>query len=194
MSESISNRRRQAQQDLGLVDVKEQRKMERAMQKEEERRYKKELRQMEIEDTASYRAMFVIAKYLDKWFLDPILGFVLPVVGDFITPAFSLPFIYVAAFQVRSLSLTLAVIFNVLRDMLIGMIPFCIGDICDVFHRCYVQNCKLIVGFVEDDEDIIHEVNRKAVWTAILIALFCYLIYVLVGWVVQLTEWIGSLF
>lgn len=194
MSESISNRRRQAQQDLGLVDVKEQRKMERAMQKEEERRYRKERRKMEIEDSAAYRAMFVIAKYMDKWFLDPILGFILPAFGDFITSACSLPFIYVAAFQVRSLPLTLAVIFNVLRDMLIGMIPFWIGDICDAFNRCYVQNSKLIVGFVEDDEDIIHEVNRKAVWTAILIALFCYLIYLMVGLVVQITEWIGSLF
>ena len=79
-----------------------------------------------------------------------------------------------------------------LRDMLIGMIPFCIGDICDVFHRCYVENSKLIVGFVEDDREIISEVNRKAVWTAILIALFCYLIYLLVGCTIQLAEWIGN--
>lgn len=194
MSEYMSNRRRQAQQDFGLVNTKEQERMERAMQKEEERRYKKELRKREIVDSSAYRAMFVVAKYMDKWFLDPILGFILPVIGDFITPAFSLPFVYVAAFHVRSLSLTLAVIFNVLRDVLIGLIPFYVGDICDAFNRCYVQNCKLIVGFVEDDKDIIHEVNRKAVWTAIMIALFCYLIYLLVSWTIQLMEWIGSLF
>lgn len=57
-----------------------------------------------------------------------------------------------------------------------------------------MKNMRLIVGYVEDDRTIINEVNRKAVWTAILIAVFCLIIYLLVRLVVLVTEWIGGLF
>ena len=141
----------------------------------------------------SYRLVQGIAKWMDKYFLDPILGFV-PGVGDFISTVFVLPFIYVSAVKVRSLPLTLAVVFNVLKDAAIGLIPFWIGNIADFFNRSYLQNFRLIVGYVEDDRDVINEVNRKAVWTAILIVIFCVIIYLLVRLVVLITEWIGGWF
>ena len=59
-------------------------------------------------------------------------------VGDVLTSALALPFIYFALVQVRSIPLTLAVICNVLKDALLGSIPFFIGDIIDVFNRSYV--------------------------------------------------------
>lgn len=181
MSELQSNRRRQAQKELGLTDEHEQAQIERAMKQEEERKKKKELRRMEIEESSSYRATQTIAKWMDKYFIDPILGFILPAgTGDALTSLFVIPYIYVAACKVRSFPLTLAVIFNVLRDVAIGLIPLWIGDIVDVFNRSYVQNARLIVGFVEDDKEIIEEVNRKAFWTGVLILIFCAIIYLLV--------------
>lgn len=195
MSELQSNRRRQAQRELGLTDEHEQAQIERAMQQEEERQRKKELRRMEIEDSSAYQATQTIAKWMDKYFIDPILGFILPVgAGDALTSILIVPYLYVAACKVRSLPLTLAVIFNVLRDIALGLIPLCIGDIVDVFNRSYVQNAKLIVGFVEDDKEIIEEVNRKAFWTGVLILIFCVIIYLLVSLALQIGAWIGSLF
>lgn len=195
MSELQSNRRRQAQKELGLTDEHEQAQIERAMKQEEERKKKKELRRMEIEESSSYRATQTIAKWMDKYFIDPILGFILPAgTGDALTSLFVIPYIYVAACKVRSFPLTLAVIFNVLRDVAIGLIPLWIGDIVDVFNRSYVQNARLIVGFVEDDKEIIEEVNRKAFWTGVLILIFCAIIYLLVRLAVQIIEWIGSFF
>lgn len=195
MSELQSNRRRQAQRELGLTDEHEQAQLERALHQEEERQRKKELRRMEIEESSAYQATQTIAKWMDKYFLDPILGFILPAgMGDTLTSIFVIPYIYVAACKVRSFPLTLAVIFNVLRDVALGLIPFCIGDIIDTFNRSYVQNARLIVGFVEDDKSIIEEVNRKAFWTGVLILIFCAIIYLLVRLAIQVGSWIGSLF
>lgn len=194
MSEFQSSRRSQAQSELGLnEDIHQEQKVELALQKEELRRAEKEAKRQKIEMSSSYRLVQSIAKWMDKYFLDPILGFV-PGVGDFISTVFVLPFIYVSAVKVRSLPLTLAVVFNVLKDAAIGLIPFWIGNIADFFNRSYLQNFRLIVGYVEDDKDIINEVNRKAVWTAILIAIFCVIIYLLVRLVVLITEWIGGWF
>ncbi len=194
MSEFQSSRRSQAQSELGLnEDIRQEQKVELALQKEELRRAEKDAKRQMIEMSSSYRLVQGIAKWMDKYFLDPILGFV-PGVGDFISTVFVLPFIYVSAVKVRSLPLTLAVVFNVLKDAAIGLIPFWIGNIADFFNRSYLQNFRLIVGYVEDDRDVINEVNRKAVWTAILIVIFCVIIYLLVRLVVLITEWIGGWF
>ena len=187
-----SGRRRQAQQDLGLDDEREQARIERAMQKEEERRHRKEMRRMEIEESMSYKAAQGISKYMDKYFLDPILGFFMPGVGDFLTSVLVVPFIYVSAVKIRSLPLTLAVIFNVLRDVAIGLIPMWIGDILDCVNRGYLQNTRLIVGFVEDDKETIEKVNKKAVWMGIMIAVFCFIIYLLVKLAVAIAAWISD--
>lgn len=192
-----SNRRRQAQQELGLVDEKEQAQDARAMQAEQERIRRKEERRMDIELSTSYQMTQTIARWMDKYFLDPLIGLI-PGLGDALSSLLVFPFIYVAAVKVRSLPLTLAVIFNVLRDMAIGLIPFWVGNILDFFNRAYLQNCRLIVGFVEDDREIIREVNRKAFWMGVGIVVCCFLIYWLISIAIAATAWtfnfISSLF
>lgn len=189
MSEMQSNRRRQAQQELGLVDEKEQAQDARAMQAEQERIRRKEERRMDIELSTSYQMTQTIARWMDKYFLDPLIGLI-PGLGDALSSLLVFPFIYVAAVKVRSLPLTLAVIFNVLRDMAIGLIPFWVGNILDFFNRAYLQNCRLIVGFVEDDREIIREVNRKAFWMGVGIVVCCFLIYWLISIAIAATAWI----
>ena len=193
MSELQSNRRRQAQRELGLTDEHEQAQIEHAMRQEEERRQRKEMRRMEIEESTSYKATQSISKYMDKYFLDPILGFFLPGVGDTLTSVLVVPFIYVSAVKIRSLPLTLAVIFNVLRDVAIGLIPMWIGDILDCVNRGYLQNTRLIVGFVEDDKEVIEKVNKKAGWMGVMIVVFCIIIYLLWKLAVTVAGWIGNL-
>lgn len=149
-------------------------------------------RRMEIRQSSSYKIVRNIAKWMDRFFLDPIIGFFAPGFGDTLSAVFVIPFIYVAAFKIRSLPLTLAVIFNMLCDVAIGLIPFWIGDILDVVNRSYTQNLKLIVGFVEDDRQIIREVNRKAVWFGVMIVVFCVIIYYLLKLVVYVSSIIGD--
>ena len=100
--------------------------------------------------------------------------------------------------MVKSIPLTLAVIYNILMDLLIGAIPFYIGDVLDVFKRSYVDNLKLITGYIEDDKEIINMVNKKAFWTAVFIVVLCWLIYLVISWAISLStwvyDWIASLF
>lgn len=190
---NISSRKRAIQNDLGIKDGREDAQIEISLANEEARRCKKEMRRKEIRRSTSYRMVEDIAKWMDKYFLDAILGLV-PSLGDSLTSLAALPSIYVSLFKVKSVPLTLAVIFNILKDVLIGMIPFWIGNVLDFFNRAYLQNMRLIVGYVEDDKEIIDEVNRKAVGTAILIVIACVLIWLMVLLVQKIIGWIGGLF
>lgn len=192
MSDFQSGRRRQAQDDLGLTTEVEQKKINRALEKEERRKARKQKKMWEIEDSSSYQMAHSIAKWMDQYWLDPIIGFVVPGFGDMITSFFVAPFIYVSAFKVRSLPLTLAVIYNIMIDVLIGLIPFYIGAVCDIFTKAYVKNARLITGFVEDDEEIIKEVNGKAVWMGVMIGVLCFLIYLMVQLIIKIAEWAGT--
>ncbi len=194
MSDTLNSRRRQAQEELGLANTREEERINHALEKEEKRRQEKERWRREIESSASYKATKNIATVMDKYFIDPIIGFFLPGIGDALTSIFVVPYIYVAACKVKSLPLTLAVIFNVLRDVALGLIPFCVGDIIDAFNRSHIQNRRLIIGFVEDDQKVISEVNRKAAWTGFMIVVFCVLIYLLVLLAIKIAEWIGGAF
>ena len=155
---------------------------------------KKAAKREKMMNMPSYSLMVGTAKYMDKYFLDPILGFILPGIGDVLSSVFAFPFIYYSLCVVKSIPLTLAVIYNILMDVLIGVIPFYIGNVLDVFKRSYVENLKLITGYIEDDKEIINKVNEKAFWTAVFIVVLCWLIYVVISWAIRLGNWIVSLF
>ena len=190
-----SSRRQQAQADLGMNFTREDQKREAALAKEQERIARKEAKRQQMMSMPSYRLMVKTSTYMDKYFLDPILGFILPAgIGDALSSVFAFPFVYYSLCGVKSIPLTLAVIYNILMDVLIGAIPFYIGDVLDVFKRSYVENLKLITGYIEDDKEIINKVNKKAFWTAVFIVVLCWLIYVVISWAIRLGNWIVSLF
>jgi len=194
-----SSRRQQTQADLGMDFAKEDQKREAALAKEQARADKKAAKREKMMNMPSYRLMVGTAKYMDKYFLDPILGFVLPGgIGDALSSVLAFPFIYYSLCVVKSIPLTLAVIYNILMDVLIGSIPFYIGDVLDVFKRSYVENLKLITGYIEDDKEIINKVNKKVFWTAVFIVVLCWLIYLIISWAISLStwayDWIVSLF
>lgn len=180
-----SSRRQQAQASLGYDFEKEDQRRETALAKEQERVDRQKAKRQKMLNSSSYRAMETTAKWMDKYYLDPLIGLLPGGIGDLLSSVFVFPFIYFSLCVVKSIPLTLAVICNILKDMLLGMIPFFIGDIIDVFNRSYIDNLKLIVGFINDDRDVINEVNRKAFWSGVVIFIFCFLIYLmfrLVAW------------
>lgn len=192
-----SGRRAQAKDELNLVNNKEVRAIEVAKNKELERLAKKKRKKQELEGSFSYRTVCWICKVFDDWYLDGVIG-LFQGVGDLANTVLALPFVYVSLVKIRSIPLTLACVANILVDSLVGMIPFWIGNICDFFIRSYRKNMRLIIGYVEDDKEIISEVNRKAIWMAILIIVICLLIYwaivLLKTIMVTIYDWIGSLF
>ena len=132
---------------------------------------------------------------MDRYYVDAALGFAIPGgIGDTIAALISLVYVAFTAVKIRSFPLTLAIINNTLRDVLLGMIPFYVGDIIDVFHRSNQQNMSLIRGFVEGDEETIKTVNRKAAYSIILFVSLCILIYFMVKVVIWAGQFLFSLF
>ena len=184
-----SSRRQQAQSDLGMNFEREDLKRNAALAKEQERVEKKQAKREQMMNRSSYRMMVKTAKYMDKYYLDPLIGLIPGGVGDTISSLVALPFIYYSLCVVKSIPLTLAVIYNILIDVMLGAIPV-IGNVFDIFKRSYVDNLKLITGYIEDDKEIINKVNKKAFWTAVFIVVLCWLIYLIISWAISLSTWV----
>ena len=174
-----SSRRQRAQSDLGLNFEREDFRRETTLAKEQERVAKKE---------AKREKMVKTAKYMDKYYLDPLIGLIPGGVGDVLSSSLAMPFIYYSLCVVRSIPLTLAVIYNVLLDVLIGAIPF-VGNVLDIFKRSYLSNLRLITGYIEDDKEIISKVRKKALATAVLIAIVCALLCLVVKLALMVATW-----
>lgn len=183
-----NNRRNDAMTELGFANEKEENVVSEAINKEELRRKRKEEKLRELQESDSYQLISFITTLSDKYFLDPIIG-LFPVVGDFITSVVGLPFIYVTLVKVRSIPLTLAVIYNYLIDMLLGCIPFFIGDFLDFVNRAHIKNMQLITHYVQDDKGTVNEVNSKALRTAFLIVILSIVIYYTIKLVSGVLEW-----
>jgi len=133
-----------------------------------------------VQGSSSYQMLKSIYTLMDDYYLDPLIGLV-PVVGDVFTMLTSLPFIFVALFEIGSVPLTLAVIANTLKDSVVGMLPFYIGNILDFFVKSNKENYRLIVGYVEGDEQVREEVRRTAIRSSILIVLLLLVVYALIA-------------
>jgi hypothetical protein len=136
---------------------------------------KREMRRQRLMANKAYQAMDGITRYMDRYYLDALVG-IIPGWGDAFALVSVLPFVYFSARVIRSVPLTLAVLNNALRDVLMGMIPFFVGDIIDIFHRANIQNMQMIQGFVDGDEAVVKQVNRRALQSAVVLVMLVLLI------------------
>jgi hypothetical protein len=84
-----------------------------------------------------------VAHWMDRLYIDPILGLVLPGAGDAIGAAVGL-FAIVSAFRMRAHPVVIArMLINLAIDSVIGAIPF-IGAVADFFYRAHTRNLRLI--------------------------------------------------
>ena len=160
--------------------------------KEEVRRQRREKEIRNLKASKAYKFISTVTTLADKYFLDALLGLV-PSVGDLVSSIFGLPFIYVTLFKVKSIPLTLAVIYNYLVDILLGSIPFFIGDAIDFFSKAHVKNLDLITRYVEGDKKTIRQVRSKALLTTFLIIILSVIIYFVFRLLIGVTEWTWTL-
>jgi hypothetical protein len=84
-----------------------------------------------------------LAYWMDRRYIDPILGFVLPGAGDAIGAGIGLLGIY-AAFRLRAHPVVIArMLINLAIDSAIGAIPF-LGAVVDIFYRAHTRNLALL--------------------------------------------------
>lgn len=189
-----SRRRQRVGDSMEVISTRQYAAMDRAAEQELARQEKKNRRREEIEMSSSYSMIKGIKTILDDWYVDAIVGLVIPGgIGDALSGSLSLPYLYISMFKVRSFSLTLAVLYNMLLDVILGMIPFYVGDVIDFFNKSFKRNYRLIVGFVEDDQETIRQVKRRAVYCFFMILVFIGLIYLLFILGAMLINWIRGL-
>ena len=158
------------------------------MNKEE----KRQLQRQRLMKNKVYQTMEALTRYMDRFHLDALIG-VIPGWGDAIALLSAVPFVYFSTRVIKSVPLTLAVLNNALRDVLMGMIPFFVGDIIDFFHRANIQNMQMIQGFVDGDEAVIKQVNQRAWQSAIVLIILLLLIAVMIWVLISFGSYLYSL-
>ena len=143
-------------------------------------------------DNKIYQTMNDITRYMDRYYLDAVIG-IIPGWGDVITMFCVVPFIYFSTRVIKSIPLTLAIINNALRDVLLGMIPFFIGDVIDVFHRANTKNMAMIQGFVDGNVTVTKEVNQKAIQSAVILIILLILIALMIWALASFGSYLYSL-
>jgi hypothetical protein len=160
--------------------------------KDEIKLIKEEAKKQQLKDSRLYNAMQDITQWMDRYYLDGVAGLVPGGIGDMVSAVFAVVHVYFSAFRLRSIPLTLAILNNTLRDIFLGMLPFFVGDVIDFFHKANKRNMALIDGFLNNNQEIIHEVNRKATQSAlVLVALVAAIIGVVYA-LIWLTQTLGT--
>lgn len=90
-----------------------------------------------------------LARWLDGRFLDPLLGLVLPGVGDVLTSALGIYPIYLAWRRHADKTLLARMLLNLAVDALGGAVPI-VGDVWDFLFRAHTRNLELLEARATD--------------------------------------------
>jgi uncharacterized protein DUF4112 len=96
-----------------------------------------------VDGEGDIRTAETLAKWLDDRFLDPILGFALPGVGDVIGSALGLYVVGVAFRRKLPLVTVARMLLNLGIDALVGAVPLA-GDLFDVAWKANRRNVRLL--------------------------------------------------
>ena len=91
----------------------------------------------------------VVARVLDRYYLDPLIGLVIPGGGDVIGSVIGIYTVVIAARRKVSPVIIARMLLNLAADAVIGFIPF-LGDLFDVGFKANVRNVELLTERVEN--------------------------------------------
>jgi hypothetical protein len=120
-------------------------------------------------DDRALRAAESLARWLDGRYLDPLLGLLLPGVGDLLSSALGLYPVLLAWRRRAPKALLARMILNLAVDAAGGSIPI-VGDVWDFFFRAHARNHALLRARLDADALRGHW-SDTAVIAAALIAL-----------------------
>lgn len=83
-----------------------------------------------------------IARWLDRYGLDPLIGLI-PGVGDVIGSAFGLYIVSIAVRRGLSKAIVARMLFHLALDLGVGAIPV-VGDVADFFYKANMKNLELL--------------------------------------------------
>ena len=91
----------------------------------------------------SLAAARAISRVMDGWYVDPILGFTVPWVGDVISAGLGLYPVTLAWRRGAPRTLIARMLLNLSVDLISGAVPV-LGDIWDFFFRAHRRNLELL--------------------------------------------------
>jgi hypothetical protein len=99
---------------------------------------------VDTKETASHLARLeLLSTWLDRYFVDPIVGFLIPGAGDSLCSLFGLYGVFVAI-QLKVHPVVISrMLINLAVDAVLGSIPI-LGAVFDVFYRAHIKNLDLI--------------------------------------------------
>jgi hypothetical protein len=100
------------------------------------------------EDDRALRAAETLSRWLDDRFVDPLLGLLLPGVGDLLGSALGLYPVVLAWRRGAPKALLARMLLNLAADAAGGSIPI-VGDIWDFFFRAHARNHALLRARLE---------------------------------------------
>jgi len=89
-----------------------------------------------------------LATILDRYFVDPILGFVIPGAGDVIGSVLGLYTVVLAVRRRVSPVIVARMLSNLAVDAALGIVPL-VGDLFDLGHRAHTKNAVLLAERAE---------------------------------------------
>src|SRR6478736_6082944 len=102
-------------------------------------------------DDASLRAAESLARWMDGRYVDPLLGFFLPGVGDLVSSLLGLYPIALAWRRGAPKALLARMLLNLAADAAGGSIPI-VGDVWDFFFRAHARNHELLRARLTEGE------------------------------------------
>jgi hypothetical protein len=103
-----------------------------------------------------------LARWTDRRFLDPLLGFVLPGAGDVVGGAVGLWIVGVAVKKKLPPVVVARMLLNLALDSVVGLVPVA-GDLFDIVHRANSKNLALL-----EDRSAVPARRRGGDWLVVL--------------------------
>jgi hypothetical protein len=101
------------------------------------------------------------AKVLDGYGVDPLLGFIVPGLGDLLGSVLGLYIVSIAIRRGVSKVVIARMLLNLGADLLIGVVPFA-GDISDFVFKANQRNLRLLEARVENTK------SRASDWLVVI--------------------------
>ena len=149
------------------------------------------MKSRETQKSKELETFFSFSKIMDDYYIDPILGLITGA-GDLISSILSLYSLRIA-FKLKSSPLFIAMLFNILLDLLIGLIPVA-GTIGDFFYKSNIQNYQLAEGYIRKDQKIRKSINKRAVVFAGGILAMLFLIFKVWEWSGEVWSYLAGIF
>lgn len=150
-----------------------------------------------LDSNTDYRRLRKLSLAMDQYYLSPIIGSFVPILGDFITSAPSFVLYSIAGYKtLKSKELGISLLYNEMKGMFWSVIPL-IGDVADCEEKSYIKNYLLLSGYAIGNQKIIDQVKRDVKHFTVMIivyfvlfvlvaAIAIYLIYAIVQYVQEL--------